>query len=81
MRINDRNFRNILNSIDTPFTLYEWGWDFFINRSRRVKGHFYKSTIEVDTIVRHLYYINSSSLDQVAWDDIRLQDETLCLKY
>jgi hypothetical protein len=57
VRIKIQNFSNILNSIDSPFKLYEWEWNYFINRSRRVKGPFYTSIIEVDTIVGAAFII------------------------
>ena len=58
VRNNVPTYINILTSIDSPFKLYEWEWDYFINRmNRRVKGPFYTSIIEVDTIVGAAFII------------------------
>ncbi len=57
VRRSDQIFSNILNSINSPFKLYEWEWDYFINRSRGVKGPFITAIIEVNTIVGAAFII------------------------
>ena len=57
VRSSDPTFSKILNSIDSPFKLYEWEWNYIINRSRRVKGPFLTSIIEVETIVGAAFII------------------------
>jgi hypothetical protein len=57
---------NILSSTESPFKLYEWEWNYHIDRRRRVRGPIITSIINIDTIVGTAFvipvYTNTSNI-------------------
>jgi hypothetical protein len=60
------SINNILSSTESPFKLYEWEWNYHIDRCRRVRGPIITSIINIDTIVGTAFvipvYTNTSTI-------------------
>jgi hypothetical protein len=54
---NTKKNDNFIESIDSPFKLYEWEWNHLIRNRQRVRGNIITAIVEADTIVDTAFII------------------------